>query len=97
MALIKDTPCTPDVGDCGCDNCEGSFEDISNRMDDFTYRLWVDGWEREKAVWGVPQGFGQDTCVRSASSFADLDDICASYTATGRVNLRKPSLWCRGK
>lgn len=53
-----DTPCTPDYGCCGCDDCKGVFEDISDRMDLFAYRLWVNGWDRTKAVWTVPQGFG---------------------------------------
>ncbi|KAI0341174.1 hypothetical protein BDW22DRAFT_1359406 [Trametopsis cervina] len=55
------TVCTPDYGDCGCDNCKGSFEDISTRMDEFAERLWADGWDRTKAVWTVPQAFGDDT------------------------------------
>ncbi|OCH92519.1 hypothetical protein OBBRIDRAFT_791109 [Obba rivulosa] len=53
-----DTPCTPDYGDCGCDNCKGSLQDISDRLDEFAFRLWVNGWDRTKAMWGVPQGFG---------------------------------------
>ena len=52
------TPCTPDFGDCGCDNCEGSFLDISNRMDEFAERLDVLGETRTKTVWTVPQAFG---------------------------------------
>ncbi|KAI0087549.1 hypothetical protein BDY19DRAFT_994867 [Irpex rosettiformis] len=52
------TVCTPDYGDCGCDNCKGEFEDISTRMDEFAERLWVNGWDRTKAVWTVPQAFG---------------------------------------
>ncbi|KAH9476841.1 hypothetical protein JR316_0010757 [Psilocybe cubensis] len=55
------TVCTPDYGDCGCDNCKGSFEDISTRMDEFRERNFINGWERTKAVWTVPQGFGNDT------------------------------------
>jgi len=55
------TVCTEDYGDCGCDNCKGSFQDISARMDEFRSRLFINGWERTKAVWTVPQGFGNDT------------------------------------
>ncbi|KAF9474514.1 hypothetical protein BDN70DRAFT_908482 [Pholiota conissans] len=55
------TVCTEDYGDCGCDNCKGSFEDISTRMDEFKERIFINGWERTKAVWTVPQGFGNDT------------------------------------
>ncbi|KAH7882071.1 hypothetical protein F5I97DRAFT_1939548 [Phlebopus sp. FC_14] len=79
------TPCTPDFGDCGCDNCMsilagdmaavppnttyyagpvpsnsgiGSYFDIRERGASFGNRLQVMGWERTKAVWTVPQGFG---------------------------------------
>ncbi|KIK66412.1 hypothetical protein GYMLUDRAFT_933232 [Collybiopsis luxurians FD-317 M1] len=55
------TPCTVDYGDCGCDNCKGNFEDISTRMDEFAERSFTDGWELEKVVWTVPQGFGNET------------------------------------
>jgi hypothetical protein len=54
------TPCTPDYGDCGCDNCKGVFEDISNRMDEYTQRMQILGWELEKSLWAVPQGFGEE-------------------------------------
>jgi hypothetical protein len=46
-----------------CDNCKGSFQDISTRMDEFRDRLFVNGWERTKAIWTVPQAFGNDTFV----------------------------------
>ena len=46
-----------------CDNCKGSFRDISTRMDEFKDRLFINGWERTKAVWTVPQGFGDETFV----------------------------------
>ncbi|KAJ4480847.1 hypothetical protein J3R30DRAFT_3287655 [Lentinula aciculospora] len=55
------TACTVDYGDCGCDNCKGSFADISTRMDEFYERAFIEGWELEKVVWTVPQGFGNDT------------------------------------
>ena len=54
------TPCTPDFGDCGCDNCKGEFEDISARIDNFDKRLEVLGWDRTKVVWTVPQAFGKE-------------------------------------
>ena len=52
------TPCTDIRGDCGCDNCKGSFEDIRDRVTQFRERMEVVGWERSKTVWTVPQGFG---------------------------------------
>lgn len=38
----------------------GSFKDISSRMDVFPQRAFIDGWELEKVVWTVPQGFGAE-------------------------------------
>jgi len=61
FSTVWGTPCTRDYGDCGCDNCGGKFEDISTRMDEFKDRLFINGWERTKAVWTVPQGFGNET------------------------------------
>ena len=46
-----------------CDNCKGSFQDISTRMDEFRDRLFVNGWERTKAVWTVPQAFSDNVFV----------------------------------
>ena len=57
-SVVWNTSCTPDHGDCGCDNCVGEFEDISQRIDQFGDRLEALGWERTKAVWTVPQAFG---------------------------------------
>ncbi|KAH7335272.1 hypothetical protein B0J17DRAFT_719811 [Rhizoctonia solani] len=28
-STVWNTPCTPELGDCGCDNCQGRLEDIS--------------------------------------------------------------------
>ncbi|KAG6889321.1 hypothetical protein C0992_005647 [Termitomyces sp. T32_za158] len=59
-STVWNTVCTKDYGDCGCDNCKGSFEDISTRMEEFRERLFINGWERTKAVWTVPQAFGDE-------------------------------------
>ncbi|KAI0702177.1 hypothetical protein C8Q76DRAFT_755941 [Earliella scabrosa] len=58
FSTVWGTPCTPDYGNCGCDNCNGEFEDISTRIDQFAERRFVQGRERTKADWTVPQGFG---------------------------------------
>ncbi|KAF8626641.1 hypothetical protein AX15_004735 [Amanita polypyramis BW_CC] len=58
QSAVWHTPCTVDFGVCGCDNCKGSFQDISTRMDEFRQRLFDNGWERTKAIWTVPQAFG---------------------------------------
>nr|GAT44437.1 predicted protein [Mycena chlorophos] len=52
------TSCSPDFGCCGCDNCKGELEDVARRLDDFALRLDVLGWTRHRAVWAVPQAFG---------------------------------------
>ena len=50
-----------DIGDCGCDNCNGTFQDISTRMDQFKERLDLLGRSRSTTLWTVPQAFGNET------------------------------------
>lgn len=52
------TECTPDFGVCGCDNCQGLFSDISERMDTFRERMAYLNWQT-KSLWSVPQAFGE--------------------------------------
>ncbi|KAK7057590.1 hypothetical protein R3P38DRAFT_2841901 [Favolaschia claudopus] len=61
FSTVWGTECTDDYGDCGCDNCHTGFPDISKRMDEFKERLFINGWELTKAVWAVPQGFGNES------------------------------------
>ncbi|KAJ7686548.1 hypothetical protein B0H17DRAFT_1160635 [Mycena rosella] len=63
FSTVWGTPCTDgtDYGDCGCDNCHTGFPDISTRMEEFRQRIFINGWELTKAVWAVPQGFGNET------------------------------------
>ncbi|KAJ7169101.1 hypothetical protein C8R43DRAFT_982245 [Mycena crocata] len=61
FSTVWGTPCTDDYGDCGCDNCHTGFPDIATRMDEFKQRLFINGWELTKAVWTVPQGFGNES------------------------------------
>ncbi|KAI9448630.1 hypothetical protein BJY52DRAFT_1193290 [Lactarius psammicola] len=59
-------------GCCGCDNCVGDFEDIRNRMDDFTMRLEVLGWERPKGIWTEPQGIGSTRFLSRKPSYTEF-------------------------
>lgn len=52
------TVCDEEFGCCGCDNCKGTFNDISARVDVFSERLRMMGKSRGTAVWSVPQAFG---------------------------------------
>ncbi|KIM41387.1 hypothetical protein M413DRAFT_27747 [Hebeloma cylindrosporum] len=52
------TPCTKDFGCCGCDDCEGRFEDVSKRLDEARNRLRILGWDKTKFIWAVTQAFG---------------------------------------
>ncbi|KAI9738376.1 MAG: hypothetical protein M1834_008879 [Cirrosporium novae-zelandiae] len=55
-----DTVCNTTYGCCGCDDCDGNFEDISTRLDLFaSYQDWIGG--SPKPFWGVPQAFGNET------------------------------------
>ncbi|EED13907.1 conserved hypothetical protein [Talaromyces stipitatus ATCC 10500] len=58
-STVYDTPCNTTYGCCGCDDCHGSFEDISDRLDNFAYFDEIIGWS--KTHWGAPQAFGNET------------------------------------
>lgn len=58
-STVYDTPCNLTYGCCGCDDCHGVFEDISDRLDQFAHFDDLIGWD--KLHWGVPQAFGNET------------------------------------
>ncbi|KAJ5945797.1 hypothetical protein N7454_002636 [Penicillium verhagenii] len=59
-STVYETPCNTTYGCCGCDDCEGSVEDISVRLDKFAeYQTWLG--ESPKPFWGVPMAFGNET------------------------------------
>ncbi|EKG10780.1 Glycoside hydrolase subgroup catalytic core [Macrophomina phaseolina MS6] len=58
-STVYETPCNATYGCCGCDDCNGAFEDISDRLDVFAHRDEVLGWQ--KTHWGAPQAFGNET------------------------------------
>jgi hypothetical protein len=50
------TTCNETYGDCGCDNCIGQLQDVSDRLDAFfNYQEWLGEWE--KPLWSVLQAF----------------------------------------
>lgn len=54
------TACNTTYGCCGCDDCNGNFEDISTRLDIFKeYQEILN--VPQKPQWGVPQAFGNET------------------------------------
>ncbi|KKY15758.1 putative glycoside hydrolase subgroup catalytic core [Phaeomoniella chlamydospora] len=58
-STVYETPCNTTYGCCGCDDCKGSFEDISERLDNFAHFDDLIGWP--KTHWGAPQAFGNET------------------------------------
>ncbi|TQV93543.1 glycoside hydrolase subgroup catalytic core protein [Cordyceps javanica] len=58
------TPCNATYGDCGCDNCEGSVQDVPRRLDDLArYERWHGLWPKTKVH--NPQSFhGEDYWFR---------------------------------
>ncbi|WPG99999.1 Hypothetical protein R9X50_00282300 [Acrodontium crateriforme] len=50
------TVCNATYGDCGCDDCVGDLQDVSNRLDAFRdYQTWLD--LPQKPLWAVLQAF----------------------------------------
>ncbi|ETS75450.1 hypothetical protein PFICI_12394 [Pestalotiopsis fici W106-1] len=58
-STVYDTVCNATYGCCGCDDCTGAFEDISDRLDEFRRRDDLIGWS--KTQWFAPQAFGNET------------------------------------
>ncbi|KAK9777613.1 putative Glycoside hydrolase subgroup catalytic core [Seiridium cardinale] len=56
---VYGTVCNAIYGCCGCDDCDGAFEDISDRLDEFRRRDDLIGWS--KTQWFAPQAFGNET------------------------------------
>ncbi|OHF00862.1 hypothetical protein CORC01_03936 [Colletotrichum orchidophilum] len=59
FSTVYGTDCNKTRGCCGCDDCEGKFEDISVRLDEFHRRDEILGWQ--KTQWFAPQAFGKET------------------------------------
>ncbi|KAG5914816.1 hypothetical protein E4U53_004590, partial [Claviceps sorghi] len=44
------TPCNATYGDCGCDNCAGTVQDVPTRLDTLArYETWLGRWPKTKA------------------------------------------------
>ncbi|KAJ5160019.1 uncharacterized protein N7482_007023 [Penicillium canariense] len=57
---VYGTPCNTTYGCCGCDDCEGTLDDISVRLDRFVeYQTWIG--TGPKSIWGVPMAFGNES------------------------------------
>lgn len=78
-------------GDSGCDNCNGTFSDITTRIDSARNRARLAGVYREKPAWIVPQAFndgGQEFWFRvpTGSEGQAVSPILAiNHGATGSV------------
>lgn len=59
-SLPYNTACNTTYGCCGCDDCDGTFEDISERLDLFAHYDEILN-NPPKPQWGVPQAFGNET------------------------------------
>ena len=65
------TTCNETYGDCGCDDCVGELQDVSNRLNSFfDYQLWLG--ELEKPLWAVLQAF-------SGEGYWSRDPVSSDY------------------
>ncbi|KAM7198096.1 hypothetical protein V8F20_006341 [Naviculisporaceae sp. PSN 640] len=87
------TECTPTLGDCGCDNCEGNIQDVSSRLDDFVrYENWLGLWEKPKMF--NPQSFhGQDYWLRDPTTEESwaMDLLGVNHGAKGLISWLWPA------
>ncbi|EIW76589.1 hypothetical protein CONPUDRAFT_76224 [Coniophora puteana RWD-64-598 SS2] len=93
-SVVWDTPCTPDFGHCGCDNCQGTQDDIRARVQTYKDRLAIQGWERTKSVWSVPQAFGDGaywSTIPSGQDWATMIMTSLNHGASGIVSYQYPT------
>lgn len=86
-SIIYDIPCNATYGDCGCDDCIGSFADISTRLDRLAeYQTWLN--QPPKTLWAVPQAFGgSEYWPRSPTpgEMVVMDVLSVNHNAKGLV------------
>ncbi|OJD28778.1 glycoside hydrolase subgroup catalytic core [Diplodia corticola] len=87
------TACNTTYGCCGCDDCAGDFEDVSDRLDVFRqYQSWLG--QEPKAFWGVPQAFGNETFwsrYPTADEEAVMAALSVNHGAKGIVGWAWPT------
>ncbi|OJJ46012.1 hypothetical protein ASPZODRAFT_67140 [Penicilliopsis zonata CBS 506.65] len=85
-STVYDTPCNATYGCCGCDDCQGEFADISNRLDSFHEFDHFLQWK--KPHWGAPQAFGNETFwtrYPTAAEEAVMNLLSVNHGAKGIV------------
>ncbi|KAJ5140006.1 hypothetical protein N7448_003414 [Penicillium atrosanguineum] len=86
-STVYDTVCNTTYGCCGCDDCHGDMEDISNRLDIFAeYQSWVGNLP--KTFWGVPMAFGNEsywTRYPTAAEEVTMTMLSLNHNAKGIV------------
>jgi hypothetical protein len=93
FSVQHNTPCNSTYGDCGCDNCEGRYTDVSNRLETFKYyqhNLNIG----PKVFWGVPQAFGGSeywSRPPNAAEYAIMSMLYINHGATGVVAWNFPT------
>ncbi|KXT08515.1 hypothetical protein AC579_979 [Pseudocercospora musae] len=83
---VYDTVCNSTYGCCGCDDCHGVFEDISDRLQHFYAIDDILGWQ--KTHWTVPQAFGNETFWTRYPTAAEeivMNAIAITHGAKGSV------------
>ncbi|KAL3418014.1 hypothetical protein PVAG01_11024 [Phlyctema vagabunda] len=92
-STVYDTACNTTYGCCGCDNCEGKFEDIANRLDLVAnFHDWLD--QPQKTQWGAPQAFGNETFwarYPTASEELVMNMISVNHNAKGIIMWNYPT------
>ncbi|KAL9617260.1 MAG: hypothetical protein Q9160_007941 [Pyrenula sp. 1 TL-2023] len=86
-SIVYNVPCNTTYGDCGCDDCIGSFTDITTRLDRLAeYQTWLD--RPPKTLWAVPQAFGGSEYwprVPTPSEMVVMDMLNVNHNAKGLV------------
>ncbi|KAK4191712.1 hypothetical protein QBC35DRAFT_375487 [Podospora australis] len=93
------TECNITHGDCGCDNCEGTIQDVPDRLDTLaTYEKWLGLWPKTK--FHNPQSFhGQDYWLRDPTVGEEhaMNVLAFNHGARGVISWVWPTSGILGK
>lgn len=92
-SVVYNTVCNRTYGRCGCDNCQGTIEDISTRLNRFKkYQTWLG--TAHKPLWGVIQAFGNQTFWNRTPTAAEevvMTMLSINHNAKGIIMWQWPT------
>ncbi|KAM0751480.1 hypothetical protein T439DRAFT_347353 [Meredithblackwellia eburnea MCA 4105] len=87
------TVCNTTYGCCGCDNCEGNFNDIVSRIDSYYDRIHYTGRDLNATVWSTFQAFSGQFWSQNLteSQYLVMSVLSINHGSTGIISWQVPT------